>query len=172
MIDIKLECEGDELWMSKYNDLRDLISDMIKISNSDSNYKDYFNIYLYIKDDNDKDLHFYPESFLYNYSIEDLFDFYINSKNFFNEYPYMIRPVIAWIEDEGELPNKITLNDLLDTYVGEFNSDEDAGYYFLISERGMYKDDIIFLENYCPHLAEDVAKDVFCRYDIYYFYAE
>lgn len=171
MIDIKLECEGDELWMSKYDNLQDLILDMVKISNSDSNYEDYFNIYLYIKDD-DGDLYFYPENFLYNYSIEDLFNFYMNSENFFYAYPYMIRPVIAWIEDEGELPDKSTLDDLLNTYIGKFTSDEDAGYHFLIEDRGMYKDDIEFLENYYPYLAEDVARDVLCRYDVYYFYAE
>lgn len=171
MIDIKLKCEGDELWMSKYDNLQDLISDMIKISNSDSNYEDYFNIYLYIKDD-DKGLYFYPENFLYNYSIGDLFDFYINSKDFFYKYSYMIRPIIAWIEDEGELPDKNTLDDLLNTYAGEFTSDEDAGYHFLIECRGMYKDDIEFLENYYPCLAEDVARDVFCKYDIYYFHVE
>lgn len=172
MIDIKLECEGDELWMSKYDNLQDLISDMIKISNSDSNYKDCFNIELYIRDDTDEDLHFYPEIFLYEFSIEDLFDFYMNSKEFFNEYPYMIRPVIAWIETEGELPDKDTLDDLLNHYAGEFTSDEDAGYHFLLEDRNMYEEDITFLGNYYSHLVEDVAKDVFCRYDTYYFYSE
>lgn len=172
MIDIKLECEGEELWMSKYDNLQDLISDMIKISNSDSNYEDYFNVEFYIKDDHDEKLHFYPENFLYNYSIGDLFNFYIDNEDFFDIYPYMIRPVIAWIEDEGELPDKNTLDDLLNTYVGKFTSDEDAGYHFLIEDRGMCKDDIEFLKNYYPRLAEDVARDVFCRYDIYYFYVE
>lgn len=172
MIDIKLECEGNELWMSKYENLQDLNLDMVKISNSDSNYEDYFTLELYIKDEDDEALHSYPDDFLYNFSVGDLFNFYIDSKDFFDNYPYMIRPIIAWIEDEGELPDKDTLEDLLNTYVGEFTSDYEAGYYFLTEDRGMYKDDIAFIENYYPRLPKDVAEDVFCKYDTYYFYIE
>lgn len=172
MIDIKLECEGNELWMSKYENLQDLNLDMVKISNSDSNYEDYFTLELYIKDEDDEALHSYPDDFLYNFSVGDLFNFYIDSKDFFDNYPYMIRPIIAWIEDEGELPDKDTLEDLLNTYVGEFTSDYEAGYYYLTEDRGMYKDDIAFIENYYPRLPKDVAEDVFCKYDTYYFYIE